>query len=311
MNTYEQNDLYDELEIIEDETPSEKQSPLLWLKNNYKDLPMTYILVAINVLVFLIIHATNLLIGDNWFLLNFAKITHYIAVEHEYFRLFTPIFMHESITHLLFNCIAIIFLGRPIEQIFGKYKLLLIFLVAGLFGSLSSFIFSEHMSIGASGGVFGFFGVHMYLYLKNTKTYLKVFGKDIFQLLIINIFIGFAVPNIDFWAHFGGIFGGFLASYTVSLTHKFTINKNFILWSMSTIIIFASLFYYFDTSYVKYDEYISESIDQANIYLKQNDLENLKIVKEGIIKNQPKLPPRPGVDELITEIDYYIELLSK
>lgn len=306
MNTSE----YDDLEIIDDEIDTVKQSPLMRLKSNYKNLPMTYILVAINVLVFLIIHLTNVLIGDNWFLFKFAKITHYIAIENEYFRLFTPIFMHESVTHLLFNCVAIVFLGKPVEHIFGKYKLLLIFIISGLFGSLSSFIFSEHMSIGASGGVFGFFGVHIFLYIKNTKTYLKIFGRDIFQLLIINILIGFTMPNIDFWAHFGGILGGLLASYTFGLSPKFSLNKNLLVWGMSTIILFTSLFYYFDTKYVNYDKYLSEAITSANSYIQNGDLTNLKAVREQIVKNKPKLPPRLGVNELVDEIDVFIDSLS-
>lgn len=282
---------YDDLEIIEDEIEVIKQSKLDWLMKNYKNIPMTYILVAINVLVFLIIHVTNFLIADNWFLLKFAKDTHHMAMENEFYRFFTPIFMHEAIMHLAFNCMAIIYLGKPVEQIFGKYKLLLIFLASGLFGTLSSFIFTDSLSIGASGGVFGFFGVHLYLYLKNKGTYLKVFGKDILQLLIINVIIGFAVPGIDYWAHFGGIFGGFLACNAVGLTHSLKLNKNLIIGFTSIAILFSGLFIYFKSEYVNYSEYVDISVEMAFELLKDNNIDEVKIIRNDIIANRPMLPP--------------------
>lgn len=290
-------DNYDNLEIIDEETPQEN------ILNKLKNMPMTYYLVAANILVFIILHLTNVLIEDQWFISRFAKITYFISIEHEYFRLFTAIFTHESFQHILFNCMAIIILGKPVEAIFGKWKFLIIFIVSGLFGSLSSFIFSSNAAIGASGGVFGIFGVHIYLFMKNKKTYLSIFGKDIFQLLIINVFIGFVLPNIDYFGHFGGIVGGFLATASLGLTHSIKLNRNFVLGMFATIIVFMGSFYVFNNNYKTYQESVDQIVTEANQAIQSNDLDRLIDVRDTLVELTPKLPPIEGSDNLIEQMD--------
>lgn len=292
-------DNYDNLEIIDEETPQEN------ILNKLKNMPMTYYLVAANILVFIILHLTNVLIEDQWFINIFAKHTPSISMGHEYYRFFTAIFTHEEIPHLLFNCMAIIILGKPVETIFGKWKFLIIFIVSGLFGSLSSFIFNEAIirSIGASGGVFGMFGVHIYLFMKNKKTYLSIFGKDIFQLLIINVFIGFVLPNIDFFGHFGGIVGGFLATASLGLTHYIKLNRNFVLGMFATVVIFIGSFYAFNNNIVRYYESVDNIINEAKDAILANDLDRLIQAKETLVDVTPILPP-------MIESDYYIEQMD-
>jgi len=292
-------DNYDNLEIIDEDIPQEN------LLNKLKNMPMTYFIVAANILVFIILHLTNVLIEDQWFINIFAKHTPSISMGHEYYRLFTAIFTHEEIPHLLFNCMAIIILGKPVETIFGKWKFLIIFIVSGLFGSLSSFVFNEAIirSIGASGGVFGVFGVHLYLFMKNKKTYLSIFGKDIFQLLIINVVIGFVLPNIDFFGHFGGILGGFLATASLGLTHYIKLNRNFVLGMFATVVIFIGSFYVFNNNIVRYYESVDIIIDDANEAIQSNDLNRLIQAKETLEVITPKLPP-------MMESDYFIEQMD-
>jgi len=297
-------DNYDNLEIIDEDIPQEN------LLNKLKNMPMTYFIVAANILVFIILHLTNVLIEDQWFISRFAKITYFISIEHEYFRLFTAIFTHEAFQHLLFNCMAIIILGKPVEAIFGKWKFLIIFIISGLFGSLSSFIFSPNAAIGASGGVFGMFGVHLYLFMKNKKTYLSIFGKDIFQLLIINVIIGFVLPNIDYFGHFGGIVGGFLATASLGLTHYIKLNKNFIIGMFATLIIFTGSFYVFNNNYKAYQESVDIIITDANEAIQSNDLNRLIQAKETLMDLTPKLPPIQGSEDLIEQIDGFINKMD-
>lgn len=299
-------DNYDNLEIINEDTPQEN------ILNKLKNMPMTYYLVAVNILVFIILHLTNVLIEDQWLINIFAKFTPAISLEHEYYRLFTAIFTHEEIPHLLFNCMAIIILGKPVETIFGKWKFLIIFIVSGLFGSLSSFVFNEALirSIGASGGVFGMFGVHIYLFMKNKKTYLSIFGKDIFQLLMINVFIGFVVPNIDYFGHLGGIVGGFLATASLGLTHYIKLNRNFLLGIFATSVIFIGSFYVFNDNFVRYYESVDTIIDNANAAIQANDLNRLIEAKEILVDVTPKLPPIQGSEDLIEQIDDIINKMN-
>jgi len=294
----------DDLVIIDEDQP---HVPLL---EKIKKWPMSYYIVAINVIVFAIVHLTNLLIADQWFVINFAKFAKSISVDKEYYRFFTAIFTHEAPMHLLFNCYAVIILGKPIEAIFGKWKFLIIFLISGLFGSLTSFIFSASYSIGASGGVFGIFGVHLYLYFKNKSTYLKVFGKDMLQLLILNVIIGFVMPNIDYYGHFGGILGGFLATLTLGLTHTIKVNKSFVVGLMATVLIFVGSFTYFNNVIIDYYSNEDTYIEELNAIIKTNNLGALKLKREEFVDSIPNYPPIYGSEELIKQIDDIIKKME-
>jgi len=277
------------------------------LISKLKKIPMTYYLVGVNVIVFLLIHITNFLIADNWLLVQLMKNTEAIALNGEIYRLFTAVFTHVDLYHIFFNCMALIILGKPIEQILGEWKFLIIFLVAGLFGSLASFIFSANNAIGASGGVFGLFGVHFYLLMINKKVYLKVFGNEIFKLLLINVVIGFLVPNIDYYGHFGGILGGFLATLSLGLGHKLKVYKNLIVGMLLTCILFSGSLLYFDHNYQVCREGLENYIDQANDAINRNDLLGLKETRTALKETIPLLPPVPEADFILNQIDDIIE----
>lgn len=279
------------------------------LMERFKKSPITYTLVGINLVVFILVHLTNLWGPDEWLLNKLSKITYQISVEKEYYRLLTAVFTHKEPMHLVFNCIALIILGRPVEYIFGRTKFLMIFLISGLFGSLGSFIFSPYAAIGASGGVFGIFGVHLYLFIKNRQTYLKIFGKDILQLLVINIVIGFIIPNIDYWGHFGGLFGGLLAATTFGLTRDASYKKSIIIGCIFASIIFSSLFMYFNHSYVSYSNLYEDLVEQANTAINNEDLMTLQTVRQTLEDKQPLFPPFM-MDSVYDQMDYYIQKIQ-
>jgi len=254
-----------------------------------KNWPMAYYLVAINVIVFIALHLSNSFIEPNYIINNFAKNIYGIAYDGQFYRLFTAIFIHESVTHLLFNCMAIIILGKPVEMIFGKNKFLIIFLVSGLFGSLTSFIFSVNTSIGASGGVFGMFGVHIYLFLRDKDKYLKVFGYDMFKLLALNVIIGFMLPAIDFWGHFGGILGGLLATFTLGLYHQYKLNKHMVIGLLVTVILFAGSFVLSYNNYNQLYEEIEVYTSQIDEGLARQDINLIISGRDALGKGHLKL----------------------
>lgn len=295
----------DDLVIIDED---KKQENLI---EKMKSWPMAYYIVAVNVFVFAIVHLTNILIADNWFVINFSKYGQAIALNNEYYRLFTAIFTHEAPMHLFFNCYAITILGHPIEQIFGKRKFLIIFLVSGLFGSLTSFIFSAGYSIGASGGVFGIFGVHLYLFIKNKTTYLKVFGKDMLQLLVINVIVGFVLPNIDYYGHFGGIIGGFLSAVTLGLSHKISINKTFIGGVFLSCLLFIGSLSIFSNNLIQYYNDVDPLIVEFNQAIPKNSVEELIRIKHKIEDVTPLLPPTIHNENIMYQIDDIINEQNK
>ncbi|MBR3198986.1 MAG: rhomboid family intramembrane serine protease [Bacilli bacterium] len=175
---------------------------------------ITYGLVAINIIIFLISKIFNIL---PIFAVN------RIAIRNgEYYRLITGIFLHANTLHLVFNCYALYIIGMQLESFLGKFKYLLVYLLSGLAGSMLSIFFSNSYSVGASGAIFGmlgsllYFGFHYRVYLDS------VVKSQIIPLIAINLAIGFTFMGIDNWAHIGGLVGGILSTMAVGVKYKST-----------------------------------------------------------------------------------------
>jgi len=136
----------------------------------------------------------------------------YLQVTNQWYRLFTVALTHAGLLHLGFNMYSLMVLGNPLEEAFGPRKLLIVFFVSLLTGSLASSYFASiyGASVGASGAVFGLFGA---LVIVGQRI-----GADIRSIVVIigiNFFIGFAMGGVDWRAHLGGLIGGVVAARLV------------------------------------------------------------------------------------------------
>lgn len=165
----------------------------------------------------------------------------------EWYRLFSCIFIHASILHLLLNMYALKIIGSQIESFLGKIRFIIVFIISGLIGSLFSAILTKSVSVGASGAIFGilgsllYFSYHYRLLLGSSLKY------EILPVVIFNLGIGLFIPGVDIWAHIGGLVGGIFATMAVGVPGK--INKRSIINGTictSLLIAFLSylLFYY-------------------------------------------------------------------
>lgn len=179
---------------------------------------ITYILIAINVLVFLYFH---LFANYEDAIKQFCMFAPAIRAG-EYFRLFTCIFFHVDIIHLAVNCYALYVIGPQIENYIGKIKYSIVYIISGIIGALFSMIFASNdfASVGASGAIFGllgallYFGYHYRVYLGN------VLKSQIIPLIVINLVIGIITPGIDIYAHIGGLIGGALSTMALGIKNK-------------------------------------------------------------------------------------------
>ncbi len=110
------------------------------------------------------------------------------------------------------NTLALYYLGSMVEGVFGRFRFLFIYLLAGFTGSVASFLFSSSLSAGASGAIFGCFGALLYIGVTNPQLFFRTIGMNVLFLIGINLVFGFTVPGIDNAGHIGGLVGGFLAS---------------------------------------------------------------------------------------------------
>ena len=191
-----------------------------------RETPVAYALFLVNLLVYLLAAAfadgaplQNFLHGiDGPSLLAFGANTNTTLLGGEYFRLITPIFLHLSGLHLLSNSFALAIVGPQVERLYGSVRFLLIYLLAGLGGMLSS-VLSHALSgkpntvaVGASGAIFGLFGVLAVFSFKYRnelpETFINSFAIAVLPAIAINLFIGFTVPFIENSIHMGGLLAG-------------------------------------------------------------------------------------------------------
>lgn len=175
----------------------------------------TYILIAINILVFLL----EILMGDT--LLERFSLYGPAVKAGEYYRLLTSQFLHVNIFHLACNMYALAVIGNQVETLFGKVKYLIIYLISGLTGSLLSMLLNVNVaSVGASGVIFGLLGAILY-FGYNYRAYLGNYVmKSILPVVILNLVIGFIVSGIDNFAHIGGLVGGILISSALGISNE-------------------------------------------------------------------------------------------
>jgi rhomboid protease GluP len=201
-------------EPIAHESPAE-QSPTPRAPTPYT---ITITLIAINVLVFLAMLAsgvfTNLTLADahTWGF-DYGPWT---VDAHQWWRLFTSTFLHFSILHIGMNMFVLYQIGPFIETVFGRIRYLLIYFIAGLFGSLVSvWIHPLSVSAGASGAIFGLYGAVFGFLLIERRTLNPAATKSIAQsagiFVLLNVIYGASSHTTDLSAHFGGLVAGFLA----------------------------------------------------------------------------------------------------
>ena len=182
---------------------------------------VTYILIVLNLMVFLygVLHGNDELInmfGNNYELVQ----------NGEFYRLFTCMFVHADILHILFNMIALYSIGPVVERYYGKSKYIFIYLVSGLLGSVFSSVFmsANSVSIGASGAIFGLLGSICYFTYYYRATLQGILRDSIVPVIVINLIIGFMLPSVDLVAHIGGLLGGILVSMGLGIGDKYRKN---------------------------------------------------------------------------------------
>lgn len=136
------------------------------------------------------------------------------VADGDWWRLVTSAFLHASLLHIAFNMLALWWIGGPLEEAIGWRRYLAIYAVSGLAGAAGALLASpQAVTVGASGAIFGLLGAMIVIQWQQTGS---VAGPAL-TLVLINLVITFAVPNISWGGHLGGLVGGVLA--TLAITH--------------------------------------------------------------------------------------------
>jgi rhomboid protease GluP len=141
-----------------------------------------------------------------------AKINELI-LQGQVWRLFTSMFIHIGFVHLAFNLYAFWILGSFSEERLGRVRFLIIYLLSGLGGSIASFLFTDAISAGASGAIFGILGALVPYAWKQPQLWKSGFGKNLIIIIVINLILGVLQPQIDIYAHLGGMIIGLILGF--------------------------------------------------------------------------------------------------
>ncbi len=135
----------------------------------------------------------------------------------EWWRLVTYMFLHGGVVHLLGNTFALLYVGMFLEPMIGKARFVLTYLLTGIGAGLTSiWMHSDAVSVGASGAIFGMYGVFLALlstsYIK--RSYRKTMIRSILFFVVFNLMYGLQ-GNTDNAAHVGGLVGGLLVGFAI------------------------------------------------------------------------------------------------
>jgi membrane associated rhomboid family serine protease len=136
-----------------------------------------------------------------------------IAINDEWFRLVSSVFLHSGWLHIGFNMYVLYLLGPPLERVLGHGRFATLFLVSGIGGSIASYTFSplRTLSVGASGAIFGLMAAWIVVGRRLNRD-----TSQVVVLLAINVALGFVLTGIDWRAHLGGAATGALVALVLT-----------------------------------------------------------------------------------------------
>ncbi|MEW5868073.1 MAG: rhomboid family intramembrane serine protease [Chloroflexota bacterium] len=193
-------------------TPTQPRSVLVRFQGVKPNV--TFTLIGLTVLIFVLQSASDYLLGYD-IPAGLGVKDNAGILAGELWRLFTPMLLHGSVLHILFNMYALYSLGPSLEAHYGHRRFLALYVLAGFAGNVVSFIFSPQPSLGSSTAIFGLLGAYGVFAYQNRR----IFGKqarstltNVIVIALINLVIGMA-PMIDNWGHVGGLAGGTLFAW--------------------------------------------------------------------------------------------------
>ena len=187
---------------------------------------VTYALLVVNLLVFAAAQQAGA--GDDpEVLLDFGAMFSPLIADGQYWRLFTAMFLHADVPHILFNGLGLLLFGGIVERTFGHLRFGAIYVIAGLSGSVLSFgMNSVAIGAGASGAIFGVLGALGAFFAVQRDTIGRPARINLAAVAVmagISLAYGLVTPRIDNWAHLGGLVGGAAMGLALSPTLRPTI----------------------------------------------------------------------------------------
>jgi rhomboid protease GluP len=144
------------------------------------------------------------------------------TTKGQWWRLLTSTFLHAGFMHLILNMYGLLFVGLFLEPVLGKNRFMICYIATGLIASLTSLkMHPQVVSIGASGAIFGMYGIFLALLISKIfpPPMQKAFLTSTLIFVGYNLIIGIS-GGVDNAAHIGGLISGFVIGLLLGKTIK-------------------------------------------------------------------------------------------
>ncbi len=198
-----------------------------------KTYVVTPVLIYLNILVFLamVFSGISVFNPNNERLLQWGGNFRPLTTTGEWWRLFSFMFLHAGILHLLMNMFALAYIGMFLEPIMGRFRFISAYLLTGVCsGLMSLYMHSYTVGVGASGAIFGMYGVFLATLTTKyiEKTARKTQLRSIMLFVLYNLLAG-TEGNVDNAAHIGGLISGIVVGYAF---YPGLVKKHHIFWQL-------------------------------------------------------------------------------
>jgi rhomboid protease GluP len=201
-------------EAAQEERPKERNDIGKREKGSYVPV-VTILLIAVNILVFLFAEMSGSSQDAVHMIRMGAMFPAFIIEGREYYRLFTSMFLHFGITHLVNNMVSLFFLGSYLEEYMGRIRFAFLYLLSGVGSGLCSLLYhvaagQDVVSAGASGAIFGVIGGLFYVVIKNKGRIKEMTTRKMIFLIVFSLYHGITSSGVDNSAHVGGLLFGII-----------------------------------------------------------------------------------------------------
>ncbi|MEG0283318.1 MAG: rhomboid family intramembrane serine protease [Erysipelotrichales bacterium] len=139
--------------------------------------------------------------------------------SHQYYRIFTSTIAHGGLPHLFMNMVALSSLGSTVIYFTNEKFSLFTFIAAALICGVVTSFQTDALTVGASGAIYGLFGILIYFAIKQHRMGYSGMLKQLGPIILINVFISF-MPDISFVGHATGLIVGLVCSYIYDKKHS-------------------------------------------------------------------------------------------
>jgi membrane associated rhomboid family serine protease len=194
--------------------------------SGFAAFPATAVLIAINVVVYLVEIASSgggLDAAGGKIAVDFGLFGPFVA-EGEWYRLVTAGFLHAGLFHLGFNMVLLFFLGRLLEPSLGTPRFLVLYFASLLAGSFGALLLDPNaLTVGASGAIFGLAGA---TFVIARGRGMDALATEIGFLVVFNLVYSFVVPHISVGGHLGGLVGGIVCALAIVVGDRGRLGPN-------------------------------------------------------------------------------------